>query len=222
MNTTSKPSLRVKNSQAFLMSATNSCGSAPLMTGLRVIVSPRSLMGEKPPRDSAALLHDGSGLAEQQLAFFLGSDRRLAVIRIDLLGLGVGAHGGGPLADGLEPALEMREVVDVLALVLVRHDPGIARHVGNGVIAGDELAIGEALVEYAIQPVGLVDIAVDGVLDLFLGVVREVMVLPRHRAQPAHLPESPLDRVVAAKEIGGEKLAGLIGEIQQHRAGLED
>src|SRR3954449_623838 len=170
MNTTSKPSLRVKNSQAFLMSATNSCGSAPLMTGLRVIVSPRSLMGENPPRDSAALLHDGSGLAEQQLAFFLGSDRRLAVIRIDLLGLGVGTHGGGPLADGLEPALQMREVVDVLALVLVRHDPGIARHVGDRVIAGDELAVGQALVEDTVEPVGLVHVAIDRIFQFFLGV----------------------------------------------------
>src|SRR5438874_5174527 len=44
-------------------------------------------------------------------------------------------------------SLEMREVVDVLALVLVRHDPGIARHVRDRIMAGDEFAIPEALVE---------------------------------------------------------------------------
>ena len=53
-------------------------------------------------------------------------------------------------------------------------------------------------------------------------VVAEVMVLPGHRAEPAHLPERPLDRVVAAVEIRRQKFSGLLGEIQQHRAGLED
>src|SRR6266404_2201083 len=56
--------------------------------------------------DACRLLpHHRRGLPEQQLALFFGADRRLAKIRIDLLGLGVGALCGGPLADGLEPAL---------------------------------------------------------------------------------------------------------------------
>src|ERR1700692_4104913 len=66
-----------------------------------------------------ALLHHRGGLPEQQLALFLGADRRLSEIRIDLLGPGVGTQRRRPLADGFEPALQMREVVDVLALVLV-------------------------------------------------------------------------------------------------------
>src|SRR5882757_10694359 len=58
------------------------------------------------------LLHHRRGLPEQQLALFLGADRRLAEIRIDLFGHRVGAQRGRPLADGLEPALEVRKVVD--------------------------------------------------------------------------------------------------------------
>src|SRR5258706_12759730 len=85
------------------------------------------------------LLHHRRGLAEQQLALFLGADRRLAVIRIDLLGQRVGARRRRPLADGLEPALEMREVIDILALVLVRHDPGLASHVGARIVTCAEL-----------------------------------------------------------------------------------
>src|ERR1700722_11870444 len=77
------------------------------------------------------LFHHRRGLPEQQLALLLGADRGLPVIRIDFLGERVGAHGGRALAGGLEPALEMRKIVDVLILVLVRHDPGIARHVGD-------------------------------------------------------------------------------------------
>src|SRR5450756_2535873 len=162
---------------------------------------------DKPGHDEngcSRLLHHRGGLAEQQLALFLGADRGLAEIRIDLLGPGIGAHGGGALADGFQPALQMREVVDVLALVLVRHHPGIARHVGDRIVAGDEFAVGETLVEHAVEPVGLVDIAGDGVVDLFLGVVPEMVVLPGHRTEPAHLPERPLDRVVAAVDVGGQ------------------
>src|SRR5450755_4781452 len=55
-----------------------------------------------------ASLHHRGGLPEQDLALFLGADRGLAEIRIDLLGERIGALRGRPLADGLEPALEMR------------------------------------------------------------------------------------------------------------------
>src|SRR6266446_7994263 len=48
------------------------------------------------------------------------------------------------------------------------------------------------------------------------------MVLPRHRAEPAHLPERPLNRVVTAVDIGRQEFSGLLREIQQHRAGFED
>ncbi|MBA7484260.1 hypothetical protein ES707_19784 [subsurface metagenome] len=116
----------------------------------------------------------------------------------------------------------MRKVIDVLALVLPRHHPGIACHVGDGIVAGDELAVGEALVEHAVETVGLVHIAVDGVFDLFLRVDIEVMVLSRHRPEAAHLPERPLDHVIAGMKIGGQELAGLLAEVKQHRAGLED
>src|SRR4029453_9822848 len=59
----------------------------------------------------------------------LGAVHRLAEIRIDLLGPGVGTLRRRPREDRLQPALQMREVVDVLVLVLVGHDPGIACHV---------------------------------------------------------------------------------------------
>src|SRR3954447_23105286 len=55
------------------------------------------------------LLHHGRGLPEQQLALFFGADRGLAVIRIDLLGLGIGAHRGGARRDGFQPAFQVRE-----------------------------------------------------------------------------------------------------------------
>src|SRR3981189_367995 len=56
-------------------------------------------------------LHHRRGLSEQQRALFLGADRGLAEIRVDFLGLGIGAFHRRALADGFQPALEMREVV---------------------------------------------------------------------------------------------------------------
>src|ERR1019366_9416248 len=68
-------------------------------------------------------------LAEQDRTLFSGPDA--GRIGIDLLGLAVGPHDGGSGTHRLEPSLEMRKVVDLLALALMRHDPGIARHIGD-------------------------------------------------------------------------------------------
>src|ERR1700748_2079758 len=106
------------------------------------------------------LLHHRRGLAEQQLALFLGAIDGLAEIRVDLFRLGIGALGRGPRGDGFQPALEVRKLLDVLALVLVGHHPGIAGHVGDRIVAADEFAVRQALVQHTIEPVGLVDIAV--------------------------------------------------------------
>src|SRR4051794_13452544 len=65
------------------------------------------------------LLHHRRRLPEQQLALFLGADRGLTVVRVDFLGPGIGAHGGGTRGNGFQPALQVGEVVDVLLLVLV-------------------------------------------------------------------------------------------------------
>jgi hypothetical protein len=45
--------------------------------------------------------------------------------------------------------------------------------------------------------------------------------LAEHRTDAAHLEHHPLDRLVATCRIGGNELAGLVGEIEQDRARLE-
>src|SRR5262249_7904998 len=52
-------------------------------------------------------------------------------------------------------------------------------------------------------------------------ILREVVVLPAHRAKAAHLPEEPLDGLVALARVGRKELAGLLGEIEQHGARFE-
>src|SRR5215216_2064475 len=89
----------------------------------------------------AASAYDGSGLAEKH--FLCGVRHRRAERRVDLLRLFIGAHRRRAGLDRLEPALQMREIVEILPLALMRHDPGIRSHVGDGISAGDELAVGK-------------------------------------------------------------------------------
>jgi hypothetical protein len=134
-------------------------------------------------------LDGGGGSAEQQSSGG-GSDRRRSV---HLRGAGIGSDGRGTGADGLEPAMEVGKILEILALPGKRHDPGVAGHVGDGMVLPRHIgAVGQPLVEYAVRPAGLPHVAVDGTGDLLRRVLAEVAVLPGHRAQPAQLPEQPL------------------------------
>ena len=48
------------------------------------------------------------------------------------------------------------------------------------------------------------------------------MRLAGHGAEAADLPEHPLQHAVLAGGVGGQELAGLLGEVLQDRAGFED
>src|ERR1700681_3831667 len=94
-----------------------------------LISSRRALSSASSASSAHGIGHRCRGLAEQDGALFGGP--YAGRIGVDLLGFLVGPHDGRPAAHGFEPALEMRKVVYLLALALVRHDPGIARHVGD-------------------------------------------------------------------------------------------
>src|SRR2546429_28585 len=67
------------------------------------------------------------GLAEQHAPGLLGERGAGVGGRVDRGRLLVGAHGGRTVVDGLEPALELREILELLSLRFVRHDPEIGR-----------------------------------------------------------------------------------------------
>src|SRR3984957_12640692 len=108
---------------------TSSCGriklSAPAIAGAEEDLL-RALSGR---------VYRLRGLAEQNRAFFRGADAALA--GIDLRRPLVGLDHRRPLLDGFEPTLQIRKVGQFLTLALPRHDPRIARHVGDRVIAGE-------------------------------------------------------------------------------------
>jgi hypothetical protein len=58
------------------------------------------------------------------------------------------------------------------------------------------------LFEHGVEARGFLGVALDGVGDLLRRVLREVVVLPGHRAEAAHLPEQPLDGFGAPAQVG--------------------
>ncbi len=104
----------------------------------------------------------------------------------------------------------------------VRHDPRVAGDVGDGEFIRDELAPFEPLVQHAVQARRFLHIAVDRIGQFLRRVHREVPVLARHGAEPAHLPEEPLRHHRAAAQVLGPQAAGLLCNVLQHRARFED
>ncbi len=79
------------------------------------------------------------------------------------------------------------------------------------------------VVEHAQQAPGFGDVAVARALVLVFpaGELVEEAELAEHRADAAHLEHHPLDGLIARGRIRGQQLAGLLGQVQQDRAGFE-
>ena len=88
--------------------------------------------------------------------------------------------------------------------------------------SGDELAGREAAIQHAVEPARLRHKALQAVGAVLLVLQRnEMMHLPRHRPEAAHLPHQPFIDRDALDQRPGQELAGLLAEIEQDRAGLE-
>src|SRR5216683_4716522 len=103
--------------------------------------------------------------------------------------------------DTIVPALQMREVLQILALPMMGSQPWIGRHIGDRVLAGQIWNLADALIDDAVDAVGFVGVTVDGILDLFGRVTPEMMRLAQHRPHARHLEHQPLEHVVTAARI---------------------
>src|SRR5438874_578183 len=173
---------------------------------------------EPPPVIHATLPSSVLLGTEEHLRLFFAEARRLAPA--------FGEHfqrllDRGALRNAIAPALEVGMFVDVHALALRRAQPRHRRHVGDGVlVAREPLAFRELPVEHAVEAVGLVLVAVHGVLDLLRRIAEEVMRLAEHRADVAHLRHHPLHHLPALADVLRQEFAGLRREIKKHRARL--
>jgi hypothetical protein len=84
---------------------------------------------------------------------FLACFGHRGLVRI-WLGFCISANRGRPIADCVEPAFNVWEVVQILLLSLPRYDPGVGRNIRNRVvIAHNELPSIEPEMKHAIQAV---------------------------------------------------------------------
>src|SRR5690349_14037544 len=114
------------------------------------------------------------GLSEQNL-LPLFRDRRAAR---EWFAFRVGPLCTWALAHRIEPAPQVREVVQILLLALPRNDPRIGSHVGDAIgVADDERAVLEVAIQHAVETVRLLDVAFDRVLDFRRRVDPEMVVL---------------------------------------------
>src|ERR1700680_615912 len=124
-----------------------------------------------------------AGRAEQMLALFIRDLRSIAHVR--WRHALVGTDGRGARGNDGEPALQMREIVQVLTLRFIRYDPRVAGDIGDRIAAAEEFPVGEALVHHAIEAVYLLSVAIDRIRQLGGRIDPEVAVLPGHRPYAA-------------------------------------
>src|SRR6266851_2444934 len=126
-----------------------------------------------------------------------------------------------PRGNAVAPALHVGILLDVHALAIRRAQPRHDRHVGDGVFAARHpRAVFQLFFNHPVEPVGLVLVAVHRVPDLLGRVLQEMVRLPEHRADVPHLEHGPLHHLPAIAQVPGQELAGLGGEVEQHRARL--
>ena len=132
----------------------------------------------------------------------------------------------GPRAELLEPALEVLELLDVLALDLPVHRPRIADHVGDRVlVAGQILVLSYS--RLLSTPYSRFTSSVkrrDGVGLVALGVAQpaEVAALAALGPLVGHLPDQPLGDLVLGAQVLRVEFPVLLGEVHHDRAGFED
>src|SRR5438067_9936308 len=184
---------------------------APSLANSSAAASP---MPEPPPVSHATLPSSVLLGTEEHLRLFFAEAGRLAP--------SLGEHfqrllDCGALGDAIAPALHVRMLVDVHALALRRAQPRHGGHVGDGVlVAGEPLAFRELPVKHAVEPVGLVLVAVHGVLDLLRRIAEEVMRLAEHRADVAHLRHHPLHHLPALADGLRPEFAGSRRYVQKY------
>ena len=102
----------------------------------------------------------------------------------------------------------------------VARDPGIDGDVGDRILVGEALVLGEMAVHHAVQPLRFLAVAFAAVRDLVLLRAHEVVRLAEHRPDAAHLEHEPLQRDVLVTYRARQKFAGLAGEVNEDRARL--
>src|SRR3954462_4717801 len=143
---------------------------------------------------------------DRRLTHTLRSDRALGHGNVtSRLGNVVTPLNGRTPGDRLVPALHIRVLFEIDCLPFEARDPGPDRDVGDRVVVRHEFALGQAAVEDAVETMRLLGEALFGIGRLTLVEAQEVMSLPQHRADAAHLPHQPLEDAIARLALARER-----------------
>ena len=160
-----------------------------------------------------------SGQVYDRFALLISGYRCGLVRRVDFFDQRIGPYSRWALLDALKPDFQVREVVKVLTLPGVRHNPRINGHVSDAVLVSRyELAAFQLLVQHSVQARGFVDLTLYRVGDFFGGEATEVMVLSGHWAKAAHLPKQPLQGHLPATQVFRQETPGFFCEVEQDGA----
>src|SRR3954454_24293634 len=127
---------------------------------------------------------------------------------------------GWTLGHRFVPALHVRVLIEIDALPCEARDPGPDRDIGDRVVVRHERALGQAAVQDAVQTARLLGEAVLGIRGRALVEVEEMVRLPQHRANPAHLPHQPLKDAIAGLALARDPTPRLVCQVDQDRPGL--
>src|SRR5439155_10794682 len=115
------------------------------------------------------------------------------------------------------PPLDVGVLVEIDGLPFVARYPRPDSNIGNGVTIGDELAVREPAVEYAVEPVRLLEKTFLRIGRLALVVLHEMVDLAEHGPGPAHLPHQPLEHAIAGLARFRQQLSRLVGQVDHDR-----
>ena len=133
-------------------------------------------------------LSPGSAFPLSKKYFLSGIRHRL--IRFTKSAHRVGANGCRASHNRCLPALYFRKVVQQDRLAFAVKRPRVAGHIGDAVLrTGNEFTAAQLLVQHAVQAPGFVLIALDCVCDFFWRIGQKMVILPKHRPKPRHLPK---------------------------------
>ena len=120
-----------------------------------------------------------------------------------------------------KPARQIRKRLRRCLTPIVQGNPRIRRHIGNRLLAREELDLGQTHTENTVQTLHFVLVARGHRWDALRKIAHKHIGLALQRPDATHLKHQPLQDARAALGVGQPKRVGLFRQIHQDRVGLE-
>ena len=121
------------------------------------------------------------------------------------------------------PCLNIRIISEINTLIIIGSCPWKNRDICNcHLIANDIIILCKPTLQNTIQTIGLIGIALHAISNFLFGINIEVMRLPKHRAEAAHLPHEPFCHFNLATHVLRHKVPCFLCQILQNSTRFKD